>query len=81
MCARHGSELGGKSTLRHYSGSVEILGKERKAWGKDYFEEIGVAFDFPNLYIKLTAMENLELAASYYSCFDALLLDRPSYHQ
>lgn len=52
--------------LRGYRGSVEIMGKERKIWGKDFYEEIGVAFDFPNLYLKLSAKENLELIASYY---------------
>ena len=52
--------------LRNYSGSVEVMGKERKKWDKDYFEKIGVAFDFPNLYLKLTAYENLHLLSSYY---------------
>jgi len=53
--------------LKGYRGSVEIMGKERKNWNNDFFENIGVAFDFPNLYIKLTAKENLELMSSYYS--------------
>ncbi len=53
--------------LRNYSGSVEIMGKERRKWGKDYFEQIGVVFEFPNLYLKLTASENLALIASYYA--------------
>jgi len=52
--------------LRGYGGNVEIMGKERKQWGKDIFELIGVAFDFPNLYEKLTAYENLDLLGSYY---------------
>ncbi|TCT15375.1 fluoroquinolone transport system ATP-binding protein [Natranaerovirga pectinivora] len=52
--------------LRGYKGNVEIMGKERSHWGKDFFENIGVAFDFPNLYIKLTAKENLDLIGSYY---------------
>ncbi|TCQ01974.1 ABC transporter ATP-binding protein [Serpentinicella alkaliphila] len=52
--------------LRGYKGSIEIMGKERTKWGKDFYEKIGVAFDFPNLYLKLTAKENLELIASYY---------------
>ena len=52
--------------LRGYKGSIEIMGKERTKWGKDFYEKIGVAFDFPNLYLKLTAEENLELIASYY---------------
>jgi fluoroquinolone transport system ATP-binding protein len=52
--------------LRGYRGSVEVMGKERNIWSKDIFEKIGVAFDFPNLYEKLTAHENLELLGSYY---------------
>jgi fluoroquinolone transport system ATP-binding protein len=52
--------------LRGYSGSVEVFGRERRQWGKDYFEKVGVAFDFPNLYEKLTAYENLDLLGSYY---------------
>lgn len=52
--------------LRGYSGSVHIMGKERNQWQSDFFEKIGVAFDFPNMYLKLTAYENLELMASYY---------------
>lgn len=52
--------------LRGYEGSVQIMGKEKRDWGNDYYEHIGVAFDFPNLYLKLTAAENLSLIASYY---------------
>lgn len=52
--------------LNGYHGNIEILGKERNKWDKSFFEEIGVAFDFPNLYLKLTAEENLKLIGSYY---------------
>lgn len=52
--------------LQGYKGTVQIMGKERSAWGKDFYENIGVAFDFPNLYLKLTAKENLALVSSYY---------------
>lgn len=52
--------------LRNYQGKIEILGRERNAWGKEYYEQIGVAFDFPNLYTKLTARENLQLIGAYY---------------
>lgn len=52
--------------LAGYKGSVEIMGKERSQYGKEFYEEIGVAFDFPNLYQKLTAYENLKLLGSYY---------------
>ncbi|MHC1780665.1 MAG: ABC transporter ATP-binding protein [Bacteroidales bacterium] len=52
--------------LRNYEGSIRIFGKERSQWGKDFYEKVGVAFDFPNLYLKLTALENLQLIGSFY---------------
>jgi fluoroquinolone transport system ATP-binding protein len=52
--------------LRNYSGSIQVLGKERNLWSKNFYEQIGVAFDFPNLYLKLTAKENLQLIGAYY---------------
>jgi fluoroquinolone transport system ATP-binding protein len=52
--------------LRNYAGKIEVLGMERSQWGKEYYEQIGVAFDFPNLYAKLTAKENLQLIGAYY---------------
>lgn len=52
--------------LRGYQGSVAVFDQERRSFGREYFEKIGVAFDFPNLYLKLTAAENLALISSYY---------------
>ena len=52
--------------LRNYTGHIDVLGKERNKWGKEFYEQIGVAFDFPNLYLKLTAKENLQLIGAYY---------------
>lgn len=52
--------------LRNYTGQIEVLGKERNQWGKEFYEQIGVSFDFPNLYLKLTAKENLQLIGAYY---------------
>lgn len=65
--------------LQGYTGNVRIFGKERRHWGKEYFERIGVAFDFPNLYLKLTAAENLAFIGSYYrnrGCSADELLER-----
>ncbi len=63
--------------LRGYNGSINVLSKERREWGRDFFERIGVAFDFPNLYLKLSAYENLKVIGAYYqNCqthIDALL--------
>jgi fluoroquinolone transport system ATP-binding protein len=52
--------------LRNYNGHIKVLGKERSQWGKEFYEQIGVAFDFPNLYTKLTGKENLQLIGAYY---------------
>ena len=41
--------------LKDYSGNVEILGKNLKIWKKDLYERIGVCFELPNHYQKLTA--------------------------
>lgn len=52
--------------LPNYRGEIEIGGRPLDSWGKEYFERIGVGFELPNHYLKLTARENLELFASFY---------------
>lgn len=52
--------------LRDYEGSVIVNGTRPGNKGRSFYENIGVAFEFPNLYLKLTARENLELFASFF---------------
>jgi fluoroquinolone transport system ATP-binding protein len=52
--------------LKNYSGSVKIEGTEIKTAERSIYNRIGVAFEFPNLYEKLTAVENLRLFGSFY---------------
>jgi len=52
--------------LRDYQGNVEILGKNLRSWKTDLYNSIGVGFELPNHYQKLTALENLEFFASFY---------------
>lgn len=67
----------GKSTLQKiltglvsgYRGSVKVFGKEVSTHKKDFYEHIGIDFEFPTLYDKLSARRNLEFFASLY--FDA----------
>lgn len=54
-------------TLRDYRGSVRIFDTEMKYRTRDYYEHIGVDFEFPNFYGKFTALENLQYFASLYS--------------
>ncbi len=64
----------GKSTLQKiltgllegYSGSVAVNGEEVRYHNKNFYENIGVDFEFPSLYEKLTARENLAFFASLY---------------
>ncbi|SHG95681.1 ABC transporter ATP-binding protein [Streptoalloteichus hindustanus] len=52
--------------LTGHGGRVSVWGKEPAEWGQDYYERIGVSFELPNHYQKLTAAENLEFFASLY---------------
>lgn len=53
-------------TLSGYEGNIKIDGKDLTDWDSTYFEKIGVGFELPNHYLKLTGKENLELFASFY---------------
>ncbi len=52
--------------LKNYSGSVRVFDREISKANKSIYEHIGVAFEFPNLYSKFTALENLKLFQSFY---------------
>lgn len=64
----------GKSTLQKlltglittYSGSITVNGTEAKHRDSGFYENIGVDFEFPSLYEKLTARENLRFFSSLY---------------
>jgi fluoroquinolone transport system ATP-binding protein len=52
--------------LRGYSGSVKVRGRSLTDYGTEYYESIGVSFELPNHFGKLTARENLRLFRSLY---------------
>ncbi|WMX12256.1 MULTISPECIES: ABC transporter ATP-binding protein [unclassified Aureispira] len=52
--------------LTDYQGEVLIDGVSLDTLGKDYYTRIGVGFELPNHYMKLTARENLTLFGSFY---------------
>lgn len=52
--------------MSEYEGTITIKGKNINSFGKEYFEDIGVGFELPNHYGKLTARENLELFSAFY---------------
>ena len=53
--------------LKGYSGTVEVMNRDVRAWGQDFYEHVGVCFELPNHYLKLTALENLNFFRSLYS--------------
>ena len=53
--------------LKDYQGKITVMGRELSTWGPDYYEHIGVSFELPNHYLKLTALENLKYFQSLYS--------------
>lgn len=52
--------------ISQFGGDINIDGKSIHQWGSAYLENIGVGFELPNHYGKLTAKENLELFAAFY---------------
>ncbi len=53
--------------LRHYRGRAEVLGRPLQDWRSDYYERIGVGFELPAQFSKLTARENLASFARLYT--------------
>jgi fluoroquinolone transport system ATP-binding protein len=52
--------------LRGHGGEAAVWGKDPLAWGPDYYQRVGVSFELPNHYQKLTGLENLRFFASLY---------------
>lgn len=65
----------GKSTVQkillgmlpNYEGSAMVGGVECKKHGSDFYQNIGVDFEYSTMYEKLSARENLEFFSSLYS--------------
>jgi fluoroquinolone transport system ATP-binding protein len=53
--------------LRDFRGTVSVLERDLRSWGYDYYEHIGVSFELPNHYSKLTGLENLKYFGALYS--------------
>ncbi len=61
--------------LEEYGGSVSYFGRDLKGAGKSYYEQIGVGFEMPVHFSKLTAMENISFFSGFYrQCADARAL-------
>ncbi len=52
--------------LKDYQGSATVLDREISDWNDEIYEQIGVCFELPNHYHKLSAKENLDYFRSLY---------------
>ena len=52
--------------LKGWKGHVQVLDRPLADWGADLYKSIGVSFEAPNHYLKLSARENLEYFRSLY---------------
>jgi fluoroquinolone transport system ATP-binding protein len=52
--------------LRDYRGRASVLQREVRDWGSELYEQIGVGFELPVHYGRLTARENLRYFAALY---------------
>jgi fluoroquinolone transport system ATP-binding protein len=52
--------------LRDYVGQATVFDRELRNWNADFYENVGVSFEFPNLYQKLSAIENLRYFAGLF---------------
>jgi fluoroquinolone transport system ATP-binding protein len=53
--------------LKGYQGHVTVFGRELTDWRQDYYQRVGVAFELPNHFRKLSAIENLAYFSSLYA--------------
>lgn len=52
--------------LKDYKGKVKVGGQNVSEVSGDFYNRVGVSFELPNLYSKLTGKENLDFFASLY---------------
>ena len=60
--------------LKGYFGTANVFGQPMHMGNRAFYERIGVSFELPSLYLRLTALENLKLFAALYekTCRDPM---------
>jgi fluoroquinolone transport system ATP-binding protein len=52
--------------LEDYSGKISYFDKDLKSIGKSFYEEVGVGFEMPVHFSKMTAIENMKFFSGFY---------------
>jgi fluoroquinolone transport system ATP-binding protein len=52
--------------LEDYTGNIRYFGRDLKSLGTSFYEEVGVGFEVPVHFTKLTAMENMRFFMQFY---------------
>lgn len=52
--------------LEGYSGEIRYFGRDLQSMGKSYYEEVGVGFEMPIHFSRMTALENLKYFSGFY---------------
>lgn len=53
--------------LDSYTGEVSVSGRALQQWNHSLYDYIGVCFELPNHYLKLSAFENLQFFSTFYN--------------
>jgi len=53
--------------LDGYAGEISIAGKTLQQWDHTFYDSIGVCFELPNHYLKLSGYENLQFFSTFYN--------------
>ncbi|HSR52566.1 MAG TPA: ABC transporter ATP-binding protein [Acidobacteriota bacterium] len=53
--------------LRGFEGEAAVLGRPVSKWGRGLYQKIGISFEYPTHFLKLTALENLDYFAALYN--------------
>lgn len=52
--------------LRDFAGSVRVLDRDVREWRQEDYRRVGVSFELPNHYLRLSAIENLRYFGALY---------------
>lgn len=53
--------------LDGYAGEISVAGKTLQHWNHSFYDYIGVCFELPNHYLKLSGYENLQFFSTFYN--------------